>query len=72
MLLSIKSRGRLWVACRDNKEAYSGSYPQVEDWLDSVENLARTALKNALAITGLNPKLPNPAFTTRATTVCSS
>jgi hypothetical protein len=72
MSLSIKSRGRLWVACKDNKEAYSGSYRQVEDWLDSVENVARTALKNALAAPRLNPKLPTSAFITQATTVCSS
>jgi hypothetical protein len=72
MLLSIKSRGSLWVACRDNKEAYSGSYCQVEDWLDSVENRARVALKNALAAARLKPNLPTPAFITRATPLSSS
>ena len=72
MSLSIKSRGRLWIACKDNKEAYSGSYRQVEDWLDLVENVARTALKNALAAARLKPNLPTPAFITRATPLSSS
>jgi hypothetical protein len=49
MSVSIKSRGRLWIVPRDNMAAYSGNYGQVEDWLDSVENVARTARINALA-----------------------